>query len=362
MDNKAWAQEVAKKIKEKELAVAKRNVGKVPYTAENGVFNDCSGKEIGWWTNGFWGGMMWQLYQATNEPVYKESAEELEKKLDAALMNYHVMDHDSGFRWLPTAVANYRQFGSDESKNRGMLAASNLAGRYNAKGEFIVAWNSRPNHQVDGWAIIDCMMNLPLLFWASEATGHPFYKRIATMHADTTMKNFVRSDYSVMHAFRFSEETGKATGEANYCGYSCGSHWARGAAWAIYGFAIAFRYTGKTEYLDVATALLDKFMTECKEKIPAWDFRLPDGAEKAVDTSAAAIVLCGICELEKHKKTENFERYKRTLRNNLEEYINYDEDVMGILGEQDGAHLYASYGDYFLIESYVKENSKINVW
>lgn len=116
MDNKAWAQEVAKKIKEKELAVAKRNVGKVPYTAENGVFNDCSGKEIGWWTNGFWGGMMWQLYQATNEPVYKESAEELEKKLDAALMNYHVMDHDSGFRWLPTAVANYRQFGSDESK------------------------------------------------------------------------------------------------------------------------------------------------------------------------------------------------------------------------------------------------------
>ena len=112
----------------------------------------------------------------------------------------------------------------------------------------------------------------------------------------------------------------------------------------------------------MATALLDKFMTECKGKIPVWDFRLPEGAEKAVDTSAAAIVLCGICELEKHKKTENFERYKRTLRNNLEEYINYNEDVMGILGEQDGAHLYASYGDYFLIESYVKENSKINVW
>lgn len=71
----------SQKIKEKELAVAKRNVGKVPYTAENGVFNDCSGKEIGWWTNGFWGGMMWQLYQATKEPVYKESAEELEKSL-----------------------------------------------------------------------------------------------------------------------------------------------------------------------------------------------------------------------------------------------------------------------------------------
>ena len=135
MDNKAWAQGVAKKIKEKELAVAKRNVGKVPYTAENGVFNDCSGKEIGCWTNGFWGGMMWQLYQATKEPIYKEVAENLEKKMDSVLMDSSEMSHDSGFRWLPTAVANYRLSGSKESRNRGMIAASNLAGRYNAKGE-----------------------------------------------------------------------------------------------------------------------------------------------------------------------------------------------------------------------------------
>ena len=157
MDNKVWAQEVAKKIKEKEIEVIKRSVNKVPYIAKNGVFDDLSETRLGWWTNGFWGGMMWQLYQATKEPIYKEVAENLEKKMDSVLLDSSVMDHDSGFRWLPTAVANYRLFGSKESRNRGMIAASNLAGRYNAKGEYIVAWNSRPDHQVDGWAIIDCI-------------------------------------------------------------------------------------------------------------------------------------------------------------------------------------------------------------
>ena len=85
MDNKAWAQEVAKKIKEKEIEVIKRSVNKVPYIAKNGVFDDLSETRLGWWTNGFWGGMMWQLYQATKEPVYKESAEELEKRISSVV-------------------------------------------------------------------------------------------------------------------------------------------------------------------------------------------------------------------------------------------------------------------------------------
>ena len=199
MDNKAWAQGVAKKIKEKEIEVIKRSVNKVPYIAKNGVFDDLSETRLGWWTNGFWGGMMWQLYQATKEPIYKEVAENLEKKMDSVLLDSSVMDHDSGFRWLPTAVANYRLFGSKESRNRGMIAASNLAGRYNAKGEYIVAWNSRPDHQVDGWAIIDCMMNLPLLYWAYEESGNPSFLHIAMNHADTAAKVFIRPDGSSRH-------------------------------------------------------------------------------------------------------------------------------------------------------------------
>ena len=226
MDNKAWAQGVAKKIKEKEIEVIKRSVNKVPYIAKNGVFDDLSETRLGWWTNGFWGGMMWQLYQATKEPIYKEVAENLEKKMDSVLLDSSVMDHDSGFRWLPTAVANYRLFGSKESRNRGMIAASNLAGRYNAKGEYIVAWNSRAD-----WAIIDCMMNLPLLYWAYEESKNPSFLHIAMNHADTAAKVFIRPDGSSRHIVEFDPVTGDCNGSYGGQGMSYGSSWTRGQGW-----------------------------------------------------------------------------------------------------------------------------------
>ena len=246
MDNKAWAQEVAKKIKEKEIEVIKRSVNKVPYIAKNGVFDDLSETRLGWWTNGFWGGMMWQLYQATKEPIYKEVAENLEKKMDSVLLDSSVMDHDSGFRWLPTAVANYRLFGSKESRNRGMIAASNLAGRYNAKGEYIVAWNSRPDHQVDGWAIIDCMMNLPLLYWAYEESGNPSFLHIAMNHADTAAKVFIRPDGSSRHIVEFDPVTGDCNGSYGGQGMSYGSSWTRGQGWALYGFTLSYMHTKRS--------------------------------------------------------------------------------------------------------------------
>ena len=114
--------------------------------------------------------------------------------------------------------------------------------------------------------------------------------------------------------------------------------------------------------MDISTALLDKFMAECKGEIPVWDFRLAENEEKSIDTSAAAVVLCGIMEIEKHKTNPRLQEYKKELRKNLEEYINYDENVMGILREQNGMHIYASYGDYFMIEAYMKEESDIKVW
>lgn len=286
--------------------------------------------------------------------------------------------HDIGFLYSPYAVMLYNITGDEEFKNIAVKAADVLAMRYDPKGKYIRAWGRMDNEipkYVDfelakdhfftesrGLAIVDCMMNLPLLFWASEATGQPFYKRIAIEHANTTMKYFVRDDYSVTHAYRFSEETGEAVGEANYCGFSCGSHWARGTAWAIYGFAIAYSHTKKSEYMDISNALLDKFMTECGGEIPVWDFRLPKSEEKALDTSAAAVVLCAIMEIEKHKTNGKLQGYKKELWDNLEKYMNFDEDVMGILFEQNGRHIYAAFGDYYMIEAYMKEKSDITVW
>ena len=205
-----WVKEVYEKILTKEEQVAKRNAHKIPYTTKDGVFDDKSGKEICWWTNGFWGGMMWQLYHATGNELYREIAIENEEKLDANLMNRQGMDHDSGFKWLPTAVAHYRLDGNGESRNRALLAADNLAGRFNPVGRFIRAWNNWDGNEdgsFAGRAIIDCMMNLPLLYWAGDELHDPKFYHVAKMHADTAMEYFVRDDGSVNHIVDFNAET-----------------------------------------------------------------------------------------------------------------------------------------------------------
>ena len=126
-----WISEVYEKILAKEKQVVQRNRDKIPYTTESGAFDDRGRKEICWWTNGFWGGILWQLYNATKDPLYMEEAIGVEIKLDANLMNRQGMDHDSGFKWMPTAVAHYHLTGDKMSRNRALLAADNLAGRFN---------------------------------------------------------------------------------------------------------------------------------------------------------------------------------------------------------------------------------------
>ena len=153
-EGKIWAQEVALKIIKKEQAVAWRNKGRIPYLSENHRFQDQSGAGITWWTNGFWGGMMWQLHQATKDQIYLENALDTENKMDRVFMDYNAMDHDAGFRWLPTAVADYRVTKNPRSRNRGLLAAASLAGRFNPDGRFIRAWNDwGDGRDTTGWAI-----------------------------------------------------------------------------------------------------------------------------------------------------------------------------------------------------------------
>ena len=331
------------------------------------------------WTQSFFTGMALWAYADTQDEKFLKWAEQFKEAYSDKVFKTPLETmHDVGFLYSPYAVMLYSITKKEEYKQIALRAADALVMRYEPKGGYIRAWGrmdyKTPDYvdselakdhfftESEGLAIIDCMMNLPLLFWASKVTGHVFYRRIAQMHADTTLKYFIRKDYSVCHAYRFSEETGEPAGEANYCGYSCGSHWARGTAWAIYGFAIAYNYTGKSKYMDASNALLDKFMRECDGEMPLWDFKLPDYEEKAADTSAAAVVLCGIIEIEKHKTNIRLQNYKALLRNKLEKYIDFDENVMGILKEQNGCHVYTSFGDYYLIESCMKEHSDITVW
>lgn len=373
-----WAKEISEKIKKKSLIVAKRSSHKIPYTTENGVFNDCSeGGAICWWTNGFYGGMMWQLFHATGEALYKEIALEIEEKLDKNLMTFWGMDHDSGFKWMPTAVANYRLSGSSEAYNRARLAADNLMGRFNLAGRFIRAWNDSEECSRAGWAIIDCMMNLPILYWAYEETKDPRYLQVALAHADTAEKYFIRPDGSANHIVEFDPFTGEFIKSHGGQGYGEGSSWTRGQAWAIYGFVLSYLHTRKEKYLNVACKVADYFVASIPKSgfVPV-DFRQPSGCSLE-DSTAAAIAACGMLEIAKvlqengYESADNQEATCGTadkyfnaavdMLKKLAEYrCNWSEDSDNILEKctaafHDKNHEFAIiYGDYYFIEAIFK--------
>lgn len=371
-----WAQETLERTAHKLEKVAQRSAEKIPYTTVDGVHDDKSGdKEIGWWTNGFWGGIMWQMYTLTGKEIYRNIAEQNEKKLDADLMDYEKLDHDNGFKWLPTAVADYRVTGNRSSKNRGLLAAGNLAGRYNCVGKFIRAWNDWPNSKVDrrGWAIIDCMMNLPLLYWASEETGDPRFSQIAANHADTAMKAFIRGDGSANHIVEFDPASGEMIKSYGGQGYGEGSSWTRGQSWGLYGFMLSYLHTQNNAYLETAERIANYFIANIPDSglIPV-DFRQPEDV-KLEDSTAAAIASCGLIELARQKDGRQQKIYLNAALKMLQALtknsFNWNEEEDNLLTKctaayHDEKHEFSIiYGDYFFLEALMKLTDKeLFIW
>ena len=319
------------------------------------------------WTQSFFTGMAYWAYVDTGDREILDWMLSFEQiYYDKVFKTPLETMHDLGFLYIPYAVALYKLTGSERMKDMGIKAADELAKRFNPKGDYIRAWGRmdyKTPEYVDpelakdhffteskGLAIIDCMMNIPLLFWAGKVTGSRFYERIAMAHADTTMKYFIREDFSVKHSYVFSEETGEPIGEKAYCGYGIGSYWARGTAWAIYGFMCAYKYTKEEKYLDLSKKLLDRFMEECHGDIPVWDFRLPDNEPKKKDTSALAIVLSAVNELIKTEKSDKLERFRTEMTEKLMNYIDISAETDGLMKGQNGEDVYAVYGDYYLVE------------
>lgn len=373
---KAWVEETLVKVENKLEKVSARSAEKIPYSTKDGVHDDWSGEEkIGWWTNGFWGGMMWQMYAFSGKEHYKKIAEWNEQKLDVLFLDYDKMDHDNGFKWLPTAVANFRVTGNKASRNRGMLAAANLAGRYNCEGKFIRAWNDRfeKDTQHIGWAIIDCLMNLPLLYWASEESLDPRFKQMACNHADTARKNFVRGDGSVNHIVEFDPETGEMIKSYGGQGYGEGSSWTRGQSWALYGFVLSYIHTGNPEYLDTAEKVANYFIANIPEEglIPV-DFRQPVEVTWE-DSTAAAIASCGLIELAKRKEGRQQKIYLdaalKMLQALCEKRVNWNEEEDNLLEKCTAAYHHKEhefsiiYGDYYFIEAMMKlADKELFIW
>lgn len=371
----AWAEKALEQAAGKLRKVSARSGEKIPYTTVNGRHDDKSGDEIGWWTNGFWGGMMWQMYTLTGEDRYRQIAVENEKKLDRCLMHYDQLDHDNGFKWLPTAVAHYRVTGNPESRNRGLLAAGNLAGRYNCAGQFIRAWNDWSQSDVDrsGWAIIDCMMNLPLLYWAARETGDPRFAQIAVRHACTAQSCFIRGDGSANHIVVFDPVSGEMVRSHGGQGCGEGSSWTRGQSWALYGFVLSYIHTQEASFLETAERVANYFLANIPEsgRIPV-DFRQPPEVSLE-DSTAAAIATCGLIELAKLKEGRQRGVYLHAVLKLLQALqansLNTDEEEDNLLTKctaayHDEAHEFSIiYGDYFYLEALMKLNGKdLFIW
>ena len=366
-----WLNETIEKIIHKMEWVSEKNREKIPYTTdEQGNYDDLtspetskSGLSIDWWTNGFWGGILWQLYNYTENKEYAIIARKSEVKLDACLMDFNCLHHDVGFMYLLTGVADYKLTGSQEGRRRGLHAATILAGRFNPVGQFIRAWNEWGD-DTRGWAIIDCMMNLSLLYWASEVTEDPRFRQIAMLHADTVMEHFVRKDGSVNHIVEFNPETGAMVRSYGGQGFAEGSSWTRGQAWGLYGFVISYLHTEKEDYLNTAKRIAHYFMANLNEDaIVPIDFRQPE--EPALeDSCAACIAASGLLELANCVQETEKAMYRkaaiRILKTISERRACWGNESDAIVMNCSSAyhsndhHVAMVYADYFFIEAMFK--------
>lgn len=358
--------EILKKLIAKVSAEAERLYDKIPYIPdETGHYTDA--ESIYWWTNGFWAGMLWQLYHASGDELFKKTAEYSEQRLDSALDGFLNIDHDAGFLWLHTAGANYRLTGNKRSERRLIHAATTLAGRYNPDLQIIRAWNEQwmKGYDSAGGAIIDTMMNLPLLYLASEITGDTRFKSIAMRHADTMLRYMLRSDGSSNHQIVFDVNTGELIANPGGQGYESGSSWSRGQAWAIYGYALSYRHTKEARYLDAAKRAAAYFIENVSLTgyVPLADFRAPK-EPVYYDTTAGAAAACGLLEIAEH--TGEFEKplyisnAKKLIEAINEKWCDYDTDNDGIVGggsvsyHNPKHHEKIIYGDYFFTEAVLR--------
>lgn len=380
--NRIWAEEVLQNVRAKMAWVSEKNRDKIPYTTdESGNYDDRSDEAVGWnrddglnwWTNGFWGGIMWLLYRDTGEQKYADIARASEKKLERCFSGFYGLHHDVGFMYLPTSVANWKLTGSEEARRSAIHAANLLAGRFNPAGCFIRAWNENGENDVRGWAIIDCMMNISLLFWASRESGDPRFRHIAVMHANTAMKHFLRADGSVRHIVEFDPESGEFVRDYGGQGYGQGSAWTRGQGWAVYGFANTYANTGDITYLDAAKRAAHYCIANLRaDGIVPVDFRQPAQPDWE-DSCGACVIAGGLLELARLVPDNEKQLYTRPavkiLRAIAETRADWSEHCDAIVQNCTAAyhderhHFPMVYADYFFIEALYKLAGKENlIW
>ena len=287
---------------------------------------DCSlsTTDIYGWTSGFFPGTLWFLYEFTNDSCWKEKAVEWTLPLEPNRTN--TKDHDVGFMMYNSFGKGFALTKNESYRDILVQTANSLMTRYNPNVHSIQSWEGgKSHHDTIIWqfpVIIDNMMNLELLFWAARETGDKKYYDVAVTHANTTIKNHLREDFSCYHVVDYDTITGEVRDRATAQGYADNSAWARGQAWGIYGFTMVYRETGDSKYLSVAQKMADFFLHNPslpEDKVPLWDFNAgQDGYTKKWkfdetkigyiprDASAAAIAASALFELYQYTKNPEY--------------------------------------------------------
>lgn len=336
------------------LTITAKEIGSTfPHVGVDGKWDDMEDKDITWWTNGYWPGILWQMYDITGKEMFRDIAQVCENKLDKAFEVFSGLQHDVGFIWGDSAVASYNLTGNERSQVRAMHAASLLAGRFNLKWGAMSSWNDSEICKT----IIDNMMNLRLLFWAAKESGDMRFKHIAIAHADKVLETLIRNDGTSHHMCEFKSETGEFVQYLGGQGYSPDSQWSRGQAWAIYGYTRMFENTGDEKYLVTAKKCADNFILKCGEKTPAWDFCLPKDEVFVPDTSAGACACSGMITMANYlpDKEKYIEASKSILSHMYENYKSHGELLLtGATGSKPrnkNVNVGLIYGDFYFLEA-----------
>lgn len=315
------------------------------------------------WLASFWAGLVWLAYAATQDSKLRAYARSLLPSFERRLTQHIHINHDLGFLFCLSARAQWQLDEDRHARKLALQAAEMLAGRYNPKGEYIQAWGEIEDEQESGRFIIDCMMNLPLLFWAAKETGESHYYEKAFRHAQTTLTYLIRDDGSTHHTFIMNPATGQPIGPRTHQGYTDESLWSRGQAWAIYGFALAAEWTGESRFLEAARQTADRFMAEAPEDtLPPWDLRLDAAAPQHPDSSASAIAASGMLRIATLLNSGDATDFRTQARQLLSSLVTMGFDTrpqaQGLLKHGTvhankgwGIDSYTIFGDYFFLEA-----------
>lgn len=355
---------LAEAIKKIDFALPTFTLNFPEHSSVNNVY--AAVKNDGGWNTGFWTGILWHAYQLTGDEKYKKVAlgqipgyyERIKNKIG-------VNHHDMGFVFIPSCVAAWKIAGSEMGREAAIMAADHLITRYHEKGKFIQAWGN-VNDPESYRLIVDCLLNIPLLYWASETTGDKKYEEIAYNHFNTTIDVCCRADASTYHTYYFDPETGLPKRGVTAQGASDESAWARGQTWGIYGPMLTYIYKKNEKAMQVFKATSNYFLNHLpKDYVAFWDLGFTDGDDEPRDSSSDAIAACGMIEGMKHMEESDPLKpiYKSGVNHMMSSLI--DNYLTKDIPESNGLLLHATYskphkngvdemniwGDYFYMEA-----------